>query len=98
MNFLLKRKICKLVISKNDPHTFLVAKHEIDLTNKSQGSRLFVGPTREADAKFADADLSTKLKLLGVDVASFGGSSDFWFKRQYSSTGWGPFGVVGVFS
>ena len=42
----------------------------------------------KADAKFADADLSTKLKLLGVDVASFGGSSDFWFKRQYSSTGW----------
>jgi len=41
----------------------------------------------KADAKFADADLSTKLKLLGVDVASFGGSSDFWFKRQYSSTG-----------
>ena len=37
----------------------------------------------QADAKFADADLSTKLKLLGVDVASFGGSSDFWFKRQY---------------
>ena len=41
----------------------------------------------KADAKFADADLSTKLKLLGVDVASFGGSSDFWFQRQYSSTG-----------
>ena len=41
----------------------------------------------QADAKFADADLSTKLKLLGVDVASFGGSSDFWFKRQYSSSG-----------
>ncbi|CAJ1343625.1 unnamed protein product, partial [Effrenium voratum] len=39
----------------------------------------------KADAKFADADLSTKLKLLGVDVASFGGSSDFWFKRQYSA-------------
>ncbi|CAE6937687.1 nasB [Symbiodinium natans] len=39
-----------------------------------------------ADSKFMDADLSTKLKLLGVDVASFGGSSDFWFKRQYTST------------
>ncbi|CAK9085659.1 Probable L-ascorbate peroxidase 7 [Durusdinium trenchii] len=41
----------------------------------------------KAESKFADADLSTKLKLLGVDVASFGGSSDFWFKRQYSSSG-----------
>lgn len=41
----------------------------------------------KAEAKFADADLSTKLKLLGVDVASFGGSSDFWFQQQYSSTG-----------
>lgn len=41
----------------------------------------------QAESKFADADLSTKLKLLGVDVASFGGSSDFWFKRQYSSSG-----------
>ena len=39
-----------------------------------------------SDSKFVDADLSTKLKLLGVDVASFGGSSDFWFKRQYTST------------
>ena len=39
-----------------------------------------------SNSKFMDADLSTKLKLLGVDVASFGGSSDFWFKRQYTST------------
>jgi len=38
-----------------------------------------------SESKFTDADLSTKLKLLGVDVASFGGSSDFWFKRQYTA-------------
>mmetsp|Transcript_7876 Transcript_7876/g.17354 ORF Transcript_7876/g.17354 Transcript_7876/m.17354 type:complete len:931 (-) Transcript_7876:12-2804(-) len=37
-------------------------------------------------SQFSGADLSTKLKLLGVDVASFGGSGDFWFKRQYMST------------
>ena len=30
------------------------------------------------------SDLSTKLKLLGVEVASFGRSADFWFKGQYS--------------
>jgi len=32
---------------------------------------------------YEGSDLSTKLKLLGVDVASFGSSLDFWFKRQY---------------
>mmetsp|Transcript_36101 Transcript_36101/g.82912 ORF Transcript_36101/g.82912 Transcript_36101/m.82912 type:complete len:933 (+) Transcript_36101:70-2868(+) len=36
-------------------------------------------------AGFTGADLSTKLKLLGVDVASFGGSADFWFKGQFKS-------------
>eukprot|EP00928_Gymnodinium_smaydae_P054785 TRINITY_DN384_c0_g1_i2.p1 TRINITY_DN384_c0_g1~~TRINITY_DN384_c0_g1_i2.p1 ORF type:complete len:932 (+),score=207.35 TRINITY_DN384_c0_g1_i2:58-2796(+) len=35
-------------------------------------------------AKYDGSDLSTKLKLLGVDVASFGGSADFWFKRWYA--------------
>merc|ERR1719440_1389817 len=32
------------------------------------------------------SDLSTKLKLLGVDVASFGSSLDFWFQRQFDDT------------
>jgi len=32
---------------------------------------------------YAGSDLSTKLKLLGVDVASFGSTLDFWFKRQF---------------
>ena len=31
---------------------------------------------------YEGSDLSTKLKLLGVDVASFGSSLDFWFKKQ----------------
>eukprot|EP00931_Biecheleriopsis_adriatica_P019383 TRINITY_DN1321_c0_g1_i1.p1 TRINITY_DN1321_c0_g1~~TRINITY_DN1321_c0_g1_i1.p1 ORF type:complete len:1228 (+),score=315.72 TRINITY_DN1321_c0_g1_i1:46-3729(+) len=39
----------------------------------------------KSTATFTGADLSTKLKLLGVDVASFGGHSDFWFKRHYMS-------------
>jgi L-ascorbate peroxidase len=34
--------------------------------------------------RFDGADLSTKLKLLGVDVASFGHAAEFWFSRQYS--------------
>jgi len=32
---------------------------------------------------YKGSDLSTKLKLLGVDVASFGSTTDFWFKRQF---------------
>merc|ERR1719436_1721776 len=32
---------------------------------------------------YGGSDLSTKLKLLGVDVASFGSTLDFWFKRQF---------------
>jgi len=35
---------------------------------------------------YAGSDLSTKLKLLGVDVASFGSSLDFWFKRQFDES------------
>ena len=34
-------------------------------------------------AEYTASDLSTKLKLLGVEVASFGRSSDFWFQRQF---------------
>jgi NAD(P)H-dependent nitrite reductase large subunit/NAD(P)H-dependent nitrite reductase small subunit len=33
--------------------------------------------------EYKGSDLSTKLKLLGVDVASFGRTLDFWFKRQF---------------
>jgi len=36
--------------------------------------------------KYTGSDLSTKLKLMGVDVSSFGGSSDFWFGGIYRST------------
>jgi len=34
-------------------------------------------------AEYSGSDLSTKLKLLGCDVASFGRTLDFWFKRQF---------------
>mmetsp|Transcript_14644 Transcript_14644/g.33527 ORF Transcript_14644/g.33527 Transcript_14644/m.33527 type:complete len:1062 (+) Transcript_14644:95-3280(+) len=34
-------------------------------------------------AKYEKSDLSTKLKLMGVDVASFGRDESFWFKRQF---------------
>jgi len=35
---------------------------------------------------YTGSDLSTKLKLLGVDVASFGSTLEFWFKRQFDDT------------
>jgi nitrite reductase (NADH) large subunit len=38
---------------------------------------------QEEPPLYGGSDLSTKLKLLGVDVASFGSSLDFWFKRQF---------------
>merc|ERR1719223_1761483 len=34
-------------------------------------------------AEYSSSDLSTKLKLLGVDVASFGSHNDFFFKRWF---------------
>jgi len=38
------------------------------------------------DVKYEGSDLSTKLKLMGVDVGSFGRTADFWFGRQYMCT------------
>ena len=32
---------------------------------------------------FRPGDLSTKLKLLGVNVASFGANAEFWKHRMY---------------
>jgi len=40
-------------------------------------------PTNPEAPVYMGSDLSTKLKLLGVDVASFGSSTDFWFKRYF---------------
>ena len=34
-------------------------------------------------ASYEKSDLSTKLKLLGVDVASFGSDESFWFNRKF---------------
>jgi len=44
------------------------------------------GQAVEEPPVYEGSDLSTKLKLLGVDVASFGSSLDFWFKRQFDET------------
>mmetsp|Transcript_35522 Transcript_35522/g.77762 ORF Transcript_35522/g.77762 Transcript_35522/m.77762 type:complete len:1330 (+) Transcript_35522:49-4038(+) len=38
----------------------------------------------QATARYKGSDLSTKLKLLGVDVASFGSTQAFWTERVYT--------------
>eukprot|EP00927_Polykrikos_kofoidii_P006733 TRINITY_DN12722_c0_g3_i1.p1 TRINITY_DN12722_c0_g3~~TRINITY_DN12722_c0_g3_i1.p1 ORF type:complete len:1336 (-),score=235.74 TRINITY_DN12722_c0_g3_i1:606-4613(-) len=38
---------------------------------------------RGDDAKYTGSDLSTKLKLMGVDVGSFGDAASFWFEKKY---------------
>jgi len=43
---------------------------------------------------YEGSDLSTKLKLLGVDVASFGSTTDFWFQRQFDDAKAGPLGLT----
>uniref|UniRef100_A0A7S0AI72 phosphopyruvate hydratase n=1 Tax=Pyrodinium bahamense TaxID=73915 RepID=A0A7S0AI72_9DINO len=37
----------------------------------------------ETGDRYVGSDLSTKLKLMGVDVGSFGATADFWFGRLY---------------
>jgi len=39
-----------------------------------------------ASVRYSGSDLSTKLKLMGVDVGSFGATADFWFGRLYMCT------------
>lgn len=47
---------------------------------KTLAKNLLDGPGSQ---EYISSDLSTKLKLLGVEVASFGRTSDFWFKRHF---------------
>eukprot|EP00435_Cladocopium_sp_Y103_P055758 s227_g18.t1 len=49
-----------------------------------QAETLMQNLLRPGTSQYFASDLSTKLKLLGVEVASFGRSADFWFKGQYS--------------
>jgi len=52
---------------------------------REQAKVLVANLTKKGSAEYKGSDLSTKLKLLGVDLASFGGNSDFWFDRYYNS-------------
>ena len=48
-----------------------------------QADALVQNLQQPGSSEYLESDLSTKLKLLGVEVASFGRSADFWFKRQF---------------
>jgi len=52
---------------------------------REQGKMLVANLVSKGSAAYKGSDLSTKLKLLGVDLGSFGGNSGFWFDRQYCS-------------
>jgi nitrite reductase (NADH) large subunit len=66
------------VLAKNFEDATWVNKKKLNADLKaleSDGPPLYEG-----------SDLSTKLKLLGCDVASFGSSLDFWFKKQFDES------------
>jgi len=52
---------------------------------REQGKILVANLMKKGSVAYKGSDLSTKLKLLGVDLGSFGGTSSFWFDRQYCS-------------
>jgi nitrite reductase (NADH) large subunit len=71
--------MCYGLIAPGWDQASVLAKNFEDATwgLQKKGKATAVPPTYEG------SDLSTKLKLLGVDVASFGSTTDFWFKRQF---------------
>lgn len=89
-------KVNEYMQSSSDPHIWAVGEvasynggmcYQLSAPGYTQAEILaerLANP--ESMTTFTGADLSTKLKLLGVDVASFGGHSDFWFQRHYTCT------------
>jgi len=74
--------ICYGLIAPGWDQASVLAKNFEDATwGLSKGKKS--GETPAEAPLYEGSDLSTKLKLLGVDVASFGSSLDFWFKRQF---------------
>merc|ERR1719191_619583 len=76
--------MCYGLIAPGWDQATVLAKNFEDATwglKKKHGAEQAQGT--EDPPLYAGSDLSTKLKLLGVDVASFGSTLDFWFKRQF---------------
>lgn len=77
--------LCYGLIAPGWDQATVLAKNMEDATWGLKGSGGTSTPAGEPPL-YEGSDLSTKLKLLGVDVASFGSSLDFWFKRQFDDT------------
>merc|ERR1719436_555294 len=74
--------MCYGLIAPGWDQASVLAKNFEDATWGLKGQKTSGGQDPQPPL-YEGSDLSTKLKLLGVDVASFGSSLDFWFKRQF---------------
>ncbi len=72
--------LCYGLVAPGWDQATVLAKNFEDATWGLRGKQGQVPPEPPL---YGGSDLSTKLKLLGVDVASFGSTLDFWFKRQF---------------
>jgi len=72
--------LCYGLIAPGWDQASVLAKNFEDATWGLKGAS---GKAAADPPTYEGSDLSTKLKLLGVDVASFGSTLDFWFKRQF---------------
>lgn len=77
--------MCYGLIAPGWDQATVLAKNFEDATWGCKGKAGTSSPAGEPPL-YEGSDLSTKLKLLGVDVASFGSSLDFWFKRQFEDS------------
>jgi nitrite reductase (NADH) large subunit len=83
--------ICYGLIAPGWDQASVLAKNFEDATWGLKGKS---GADSGVPPIYEGSDLSTKLKLLGVDVASFGSSLDFWFKRQFDDSKAKEMGLV----
>jgi len=79
----------------SDPHIFAAGEvasikggmcYGLSAPGREQAKVMVANLTSSGPAEYKGSDLSTKLKLLGVDLASFGAEAAFWFDQQYTST------------
>merc|ERR1719329_516060 len=75
--------LCYGLIAPGWDQASVLAKNIADATWEC---RPVEGSAKPGPPVYEGSDLSTKLKLLGVDVASFGSNLDFWFKRQFDDS------------
>jgi len=79
------KNLCYGLIAPGWDQASVLAKNFEDATWGLKGGKKGGEPAPEPPL-YEGSDLSTKLKLLGVDVASFGSTLDFWFKRQFNDS------------